>query len=73
VFALVQGPGLGWLSPGILVSAAAGLLLIGAVVIIERRSFDPLMPPRLLSNPNLITGVVIAFMFMARRVGAAAS
>jgi MFS family permease len=65
VFALVQGPGLGWLSPGILVSAAAGLLLIGAFAIIERRSHDPLMPPRLLSNRNLITGVVIAFMFMA--------
>jgi MFS family permease len=65
VFALVQGPGLGWSSPGILVSAAAGLLLIGAFAIIERRSHDPLMPPRLLSNRNLITGVVIAFMFMA--------
>jgi MFS family permease len=65
VVALVQGPALGWLSPVILVSAAAGLLLIGAFVIIERRSSDPLMPPRLLSNRNLITGVVIAFMFMA--------
>jgi MFS family permease len=65
VFALVQGPGLGWLSPGILASAAAGLLLVGAFAIIERRSHDPLMPPRLLSNRNLITGVVIAFMFMA--------
>ncbi|MFF0110416.1 MFS transporter [Streptomyces hirsutus] len=65
VFALVQGPGLGWLSPGILISAAVGLLLIGAFAVIERRSPDPLMPPRLLSNPNLITGVVIAFMFMA--------
>ncbi|CAM5640550.1 MFS transporter [Streptomyces avidinii] len=65
VFALVQGPGWGWLSPGILVSAAAGLLLIGAFAVIERRSSDPLMPPSLLSNPNLITGVVIAFMFMA--------
>ncbi|MFG2194669.1 MFS transporter [Streptomyces sp. NPDC048639] len=65
VFALVQGPGLGWLSPGILVSAAAGVLLIGAFFVIERRSDDPLMPPRLLSNPNLVTGVVITFMFMA--------
>ncbi|MEJ8646332.1 MFS transporter [Streptomyces sp. MS1.HAVA.3] len=65
VFALVQGPGMGWLSPGILVSAAAGLLLIGAFVVIERRSSDPLMPPGLLANPNLITGVTIAFMFMA--------
>ncbi|MFD7458791.1 MULTISPECIES: MFS transporter [unclassified Streptomyces] len=65
VFALVLGPGLGWLSPGILISAAVGLLLLGAFVVIERRSADPLMPPRLLSNPNLVTGVVIAFMFMA--------
>ena len=65
VLALVQGPGLGWLSPGILVSAAVGLLLIGAFVVIERRSHDPLVPPRLLAKPNLITGVVIAFMFMA--------
>jgi MFS family permease len=65
VFALVQAPGLGWLSPGILVSATAGLLLIGAFAIIERRSHDPLMPPRLLSNRNLVTGVIIAFMFMA--------
>ncbi|MFE9929792.1 MFS transporter [Streptomyces sp. NPDC005533] len=65
VFALVQGPGSGWLSPVILGSAAAGLLLIAAFVFIERRSSDPLMPPRVLANPNLITGVVIAFMFMA--------
>jgi MFS family permease len=65
VFALVLGPGLGWLSPGILLSACMGLLLVGAFAIIERRSSDPLMPPRLLSNPNLITGVVIAFLFMA--------
>ncbi|OAH14610.1 MFS transporter [Streptomyces jeddahensis] len=65
VFALVQGPAHGWLSPGILVSAAVGLLLIAAFAVIERRSSDPLMPPRLLSNPNLVTGVAIAFMFMA--------
>jgi EmrB/QacA subfamily drug resistance transporter len=65
VFALVQGPGLGWLSPSILISAVTGLLLIGTFAVIERRSADPLMPPRLLSNRNLVTGVVIAFMFMA--------
>ncbi|MET9605940.1 MFS transporter [Streptomyces sp. NPDC006512] len=65
VLALVQGPGWGWLSPAVLVSAAAGVLLIGAFVVIERRSEDPLMPPGLFSNPNLVTGVVIAFMFMA--------
>lgn len=65
VFALVQGPGLGWMSPAILASAAAGLLLVGAFAVIERRSRDPLMPPRLLANRNLATAVLIAFMFMA--------
>lgn len=38
VFALVQGPALGWLSAGFLGSAAAGLLLIAAFAVIERRS-----------------------------------
>lgn len=65
VFALVQGPGLGWLSPGILLSTVAGIMLLGAFFVIERRSNDPLMPTELLSNRNLITGVFIAFMFMA--------
>ncbi|MFE5812935.1 MFS transporter [Streptomyces sp. NPDC056479] len=65
VFALVQGPGLGWLSPGILFSATAGLLLLGVFALIERNSSDPLVPPRLLANRSLITSLVIAFMFMA--------
>ncbi|MGW0396099.1 MFS transporter, partial [Streptomyces sp. NPDC003042] len=65
VFALVQGPALGWLSPGILVSAAAGLLLLGVFALVERSSSDPLVPPRLLANRSLITSLVIAFMFMA--------
>jgi MFS family permease len=47
------------------ISGVAGLLLIGAFALIERRSPDPLMPLRLLSNPNVITGVVLTFMFMA--------
>jgi MFS family permease len=65
VFALVQGPGLGWASPAILASAVTGLVLVVGFAIIERRSPDPLMPPRLLANRNLTTAVFIAFMFMA--------
>jgi Na+/melibiose symporter-like transporter len=65
VFALVQGPGLGWMSPAIPACAAAGLLLVGAFAVIERRSRDPLMPPRLVANRNLTTAILIAFMFMA--------
>jgi len=65
VFALVQGPRFGWASPGILGSGAAGVFLLGALVVIEGRSRDPLVPPRLLANRDLAVAVAIAFLFMA--------
>jgi MFS family permease len=65
VFALVQGPEAGWNSPSIVVGATAGLLLLAVFRVIERRSRDPLLPPRLLANRSLMTAVAIAFMFMA--------
>lgn len=64
VFVLVQGPNEGWGSPVILAAAAVDLLLAVAFTMIERRSRDPLVPPRLLANRNLRMAVVIAFMFM---------
>ena len=65
VFALVQGPALGWDSPWIISTAAAGLLLLAAFAAVERRSPDPLVPPKLLGNRILTLAVVVAFMFMA--------
>ena len=51
--------------PPSLASAAASLLSLGAFAMIERRSHEPLLPPRLLANRNLATAVVIAFLFWA--------
>jgi EmrB/QacA subfamily drug resistance transporter len=65
VFALVQGPDLGWGSRGILVAAGTGMVLLLLFILIERRSRDPLVPARLLANHALTTALVIAFMFMA--------
>jgi MFS family permease len=65
VFTLVQGPSLGWTSPWIIGTAAAGLLLLAAFAAVERRSPDPLVPPKLLANRVLILALVVAFMFMA--------
>jgi EmrB/QacA subfamily drug resistance transporter len=65
VFSLVQGPNLGWGSPGVLASAGAGLLSLAAFAVIERRGRDPLVPPRLLANRDLATAVAIAFLFWA--------
>jgi MFS family permease len=65
VLALVQGPNWGWSSPAILFAIAAGLVLLVSFTIVERRSRDPLVPPRLLANRVLALAVAIAFMFMA--------
>jgi EmrB/QacA subfamily drug resistance transporter len=65
VFALVQGPGYGWGSPGILAAAAGGVLALVAFALVERRSPDPLVPPRLLANRNLATASAIGFLFWA--------
>src|SRR5262245_240779 len=65
VFALVQGPAFGWMAPSIIASALLGLLLLGAFVIIERYSADPLVPPRLLANGHLRVAVAVAVLFMA--------
>jgi EmrB/QacA subfamily drug resistance transporter len=65
VFALVQGPDLGWVSPWILTAAVVGLLLLATFAVVERRSRDPLVPPGLVANRALTLAVLIAFMFMA--------
>ena len=65
VFALVQGPSYGWSSPQTIGSAVAGLLLLTALGVIERRSRDPLLPPHLLANRNLDVAVGIAALFAA--------
>jgi EmrB/QacA subfamily drug resistance transporter len=65
VFALVQGPTLGWASPAILAGGSASLVLLAAFAAIERRSRDPLVPPRLLANRNLATAAGIALLFSA--------
>jgi MFS family permease len=65
VFALVQGPELDWGSPGIIVAMVTGVVLLPMFIGIERRSEDPILPRRLLTNPSLRIAVLIAFMFMA--------
>jgi MFS family permease len=64
-FVLVRGPDAGWASPGIVAALVAGVLLLGAFAVIERRSADPLLPRRLLANPSLALALVVAFMFTA--------
>jgi MFS family permease len=65
VFALVQGPNLGWGSAAVAGAGLAGVLSLAVFVAIERSGRDPLIPRGLLANRNLDTAAAIAFLFWA--------
>ncbi|MEV5828044.1 MFS transporter [Spirillospora sp. NPDC052242] len=64
VFALVQGPESGWLSPVVLAAAVAGAVLLTVFVAVERRSADPLMPLHLFADRDLSVGTLVTFLYM---------
>ncbi|MGI5346715.1 MFS transporter [Streptomyces sp. CA-250714] len=65
VFALVQGPESGWTATPVAPAAAAGIALLTAFAVIEKRGADPLTPPRLLRRRDLSTAMAVTFLFMA--------
>ncbi|KZB88737.1 MFS transporter [Amycolatopsis regifaucium] len=64
VYVLVQGPEDGWGSLGIVVAAVSAIILLVAFAVIEARSSDPLMPPRLFENRSLVVGISVTFIYM---------
>jgi EmrB/QacA subfamily drug resistance transporter len=65
VFALVEGPTAGWLSVTTVGSAALGLALLGAFVVVETRSGSPLISLRLLRIRSLRGGLIVAAAWMS--------
>ncbi|CAM5446846.1 MFS transporter OS=Streptomyces fumanus OX=67302 GN=GCM10018772_45860 PE=4 SV=1 [Streptomyces fumanus] len=65
VFALVEGPELGW-GDGLVIGASVlAVLLLALFALVEARSADPLMPFRLLRNRHLTVGMLVTFLYMA--------
>ena len=63
VYALTDGPGLGWTSPRILLAGVVGVAALAAFVLWERRSRHPMLPldifaSRQFTAANLVTFVV---------------
>jgi EmrB/QacA subfamily drug resistance transporter len=63
VYALTDGPGLGWTSPRILLAGVTGVAVLVAFVVWERRSRHPMLPldifaSRQFTAANLVTFVV---------------
>ena len=65
VFGLVNGPKIGWTDPLSLVAFVGAVVFLGAFVLIESRTADPLVPLRVFKNRSLRFGTLITFMFMA--------
>ncbi|MEV4007482.1 MFS transporter [Actinomadura sp. NPDC049753] len=65
VFALVEGPELGWTSPLVTGAFALAAALLALFTVIEIRSADPLMPFRLFRNRSLSVGTTVTFVYMA--------
>jgi EmrB/QacA subfamily drug resistance transporter len=65
VFALVQGPEVGWGDPVVVAAFAVAVVLLAAFTLIELRSADPLMPFRLFRNRDLSVSITVIFIYMA--------
>ncbi|GAA4519564.1 MFS transporter [Nonomuraea sp. NPDC050478] len=63
VFAIAQGPEIGWNTTSVLASAVLAVALLTAFVVIEARTRHPLMPLRLFANPNVRAGLLVILTF----------
>ncbi len=64
IFALVQGPELGWTSVTVVAAVLLGVALLVGFVVVERRSDDPLVPARLVGHANLRAGMLVTALYM---------
>lgn len=63
VFAIAQGPEVGWTAAAVVASAVLAAALLAAFVLIEARTRHPLMPLRLFANPSLRAGLLVILTF----------
>ncbi|WP_227999586.1 MFS transporter [Mycolicibacterium sp. P1-5] len=56
VYGLIKAPEWGWLDPQTVAFLIGGIVLMGAFVIVERNTNDPMLPLRLFANPSLSIG-----------------
>ncbi|WP_139983451.1 MFS transporter [Nocardioides litoris] len=62
VYAVVEGPEIGWTSPRVVVAAAVGVVALGAFVGHEMRTEAPMLDVRLFRSRWLATGSVLVFL-----------
>ena len=59
VYGLIKAPEWGWLDPQTVAFLIGGIVLMGAFVIVERHTGDPMLPLRLFANLSLSIGAAV--------------
>jgi EmrB/QacA subfamily drug resistance transporter len=59
VFGLIKAPEWGWRDPQTLAFLIGGALVLGAFIVVERHTAEPLLPLRLFRNRSLSIGVAV--------------
>jgi EmrB/QacA subfamily drug resistance transporter len=65
VFALIEQPRLGWMSPAVIVPLIGGVVLVGCFIAYEARARDPMLPLSLFRRRNFSAGNVETFSMYA--------
>jgi EmrB/QacA subfamily drug resistance transporter len=61
-YGLINGPAVGWTNPGSLIALIAGVVLLAAFILWERRAPDPLLPLSLFSSLQFSAANVLTFV-----------
>ena len=61
-YGLIEGPGGNWSKPGVLTALIAGVVLLGAFVVQELRSQEPMLPLNLFASTQFTATNVITFV-----------
>ena len=69
LYALSEGPQVGWTSPAVLASVAVAPLAMAWFVRVERRATQPLLPLRYFSRPGFTFAIVAQGILMAAYMG----
>jgi EmrB/QacA subfamily drug resistance transporter len=70
VWGLMRGNDAGWASAEVIGTLCAGAALLGAFVMWERRSAEPMLPPALFASPTFSAGNAANFLLSACLFGA---
>ncbi|GAB2516443.1 MFS transporter [Nocardiopsis aegyptia] len=64
VFGVFRAQDAGWLAPESTGAVALGAAVLGVLAVVERRTADPLLPPRLLTHRSLVVTTALILVLM---------